>query len=283
MKTFGRIILALAVFGFSAVLWLPLQAEEEPSKEAALKQQREARLRAMREQLESVAVKRQSENGWKEVELNAEPMFRYSDAPRGILEASLWCWGGPGRPAALTKLEMVAPRENLGGEWQYCIASLAEKSLLVTWPNRPQFLSSKAGVEWRAIPGAPEPDEKPAGRLRQMKALIKQFSATILVDGKDNLKQEMRQLASPIHRYADADAGLTDGAIFGFSTNGTNPDVLLLIEAASDGKASPQWKYGVVGMTFAEVHVRLGETEVFSMPFPPPRETWTVRHIPRTD
>jgi hypothetical protein len=262
---------------------LPARAEEEQPNAAQLKQQREARLRAMHKQVDTVAVKSGSGNEGQPASLHPEPLFRYADVPRGIIEASLWCWGAKGRPVALTKLEMVAPRDNVVGHWQYCIASLAEQPLVVTWPTRPQFLATKAGVDFRPIPDAPLPDDKPAGRLRQMKDLVKRFSATIFVDGKQDLKQEMRQLASPIHRYSDVDSGLTDGSIFGFSTNGTNPDVLLLIEAVAAGQQPSQWKFAVVGLTYAEFHVRISETEVYQMPFPPRMDTWTIRILPRTD
>lgn len=262
---------------------IPVNADDEPAGKEDLKEQREARLRTMHEQVQSVSVKSSSNAGWEVADLHQEPLFRYADVPRSILEGSLWCWGKTGRPVALTKLEMVAKHGNFGPEWQYCIASLAEQPIQVTWPDSKPFTASKAGVAWQPISDAPEVSDKPATRLRQMKELIKRYSATILIDGQERLKQEMRQLTSPIHRYADPDAGLTDGTIFGFSTNGTNPDVLLLIEAASKKYSPSQWRFAVVGMTWAEYRVRLDVTEVVRIPFPPPRETWDVRHVPRSD
>jgi hypothetical protein len=59
--------------------------------------------------------------------------------------------------------------------------------------------------------------------------------------------------------------------------------VLLVIEAASPKNSPAQWRFAVVGMTWAEYRVRLDATEVFRMPFPPPRETWDVRHVLRRD
>ena len=260
-----------------------LGSDEGKPDEAALKEQREARLSAMRAQVETVVVRRQMDDDWTAVELSPEPLFRYADVPRGILDASLWCWGAKGRPVALTKLEMVKASANVAAQWQYCAASLAERPVWIAWPTRPRFVSSKAGLELHTILESPQPGDKPATRLRQMKDLVKRFSATIFIDGKEALKQEMRQLASPIHRYADDATGLVDGAIFGFSTNGTNPDVLLLIEARSAKEAPPQWQYGIVGMTYAEAHVRLDRTEVFEVPFPPQFDTWALWHVPRNE
>jgi hypothetical protein len=47
-------------------------------------------------------------------------------------------------------------------------------------------------------------------------------------------QEEMRVLGTPIHRYGDAESALQDGMIFGLTTNGTNPDMFILIELRRD-------------------------------------------------
>ena len=84
----------------------------------------------------------------------------------------------------------------------------------------------------------------------------------------------MRLLATPLHRYAEEAAGLWDGMIFGLTTNGTNPDMLFVIELRGDKLSSAEWKYGIVKMTIAEVHVRLDKDEAWMSPRNSPRETW---------
>src|SRR4030095_3504486 len=130
--------------------------------------------------------------------------------------------------------------------------------------------AAKPGVMMRPIEKAPVPDDKPAGRLRQMKDLVFRFTATILVDGDEALKQEMRRLPSPIHRYADEGEGLRDGVLFGLTTNGTNPDMLIVIELRGDPPHRAQWSYGIVKMTYAEVRLRLDNDEVWSSPVSAP-------------
>ena len=125
--------------------------------------------------------------------------------------------------------------------------------------------------------------DKPAARLRQMKEQIARFTVTIHVDGKEKLKQEMRLLPSPIHRYADENAGLRDGVIFGLTTNGTNPDMLIVIELRTDTKRLPVWQYDVVKMTDSEVHVRLDDAEAWSSPVAAPLDTWFYFDTPRHD
>ncbi len=214
--------------------------------------------------------------------LRADPLFRYSDQPRGFVDATLWGWGKTGRPVVLAKVEMAV---TAGGQpfWQFCVASLADGPLDVKLMNGRRMAVKKPGVVLRPLENAPEPGEKPAERLRQMKAMISRFTGTIHVDGKDSLKQEMRLLPSPMHRYADEGAGLRDGVIFALTTNGTNPDMLIVIELRGEKGAEPAWLYGIVKMTYAEVHIRLDKSEVWKSPVSEPLETWTYFSIPRDE
>ena len=63
-------------------------------------------------------------------------------------------------------------------------------------------------------------------------------------------------ISRPIYRYGDLDKAASMGAVFGFASNGTNPDALLLIEL---GKQEPAriWRYGLIQMTTGELTARL--------------------------
>ena len=98
------------------------------------------------------------------------------------------------------------------------------------------------------------------------------FKATIHVLSLDS-QEEMRLLGTPIHRYGDTDSMLQDGMIFGLTTDGTNPDMLILIELRRDKEARREWYYGIVKMTADEVHVRLDDSEIWSSPHAAPLET----------
>src|SRR5262249_55243433 len=117
-------------------------------------------------------------------------------------------------------------------------------------------------------------------RLRQMKELFRRFSAT----ARDDLlrtSDELRPLARPLHEYSAAKQGVIQGALCGFAANGTNPDVIVALEAVrpAEGKdALKSWRYGVVSMTSSGVSVRLDKAEVFTWPYvnkPGDRDTWT--------
>ncbi len=59
---------------------------------------------------------------------------------------------------------------------------------------------------------------------------------------------------------------MIDGAVFAFA-NGTNPEVLLLLEAQRDpATKAATWIYGFAQMTGAEVYASLDDHEVWSQP-----------------
>ncbi|MBI3862088.1 MAG: hypothetical protein HY290_09355 [Planctomycetia bacterium] len=161
--------------------------------------------------------------------------------------------------------------------WHFCVLSLAEEPVTADFEGVRRLAAVKPGFELRSLPGAPDPGDKAVTRQRQMKELVARFTATILNTNPDTKKvepQEMRLLATPIHRYADEANGLQDGTMFDLTTNGTNPDMLVIIESRAGANSTHEWKYGVVKMTAAGVHVKLDGHEVWMSPGHGPRETW---------
>jgi hypothetical protein len=251
-----------------------IPADDDPAPDAAeVKKQREVRLVKMREQAETFRVAR-IVNGERHTERpRPEPVFRYADQPRGFLDATLWCWEAEGRPLALAKVEMATwPNKQPAARWSFCMTSLAESPIEMGFRGRSILRPEKPGVELRPLKGGPVPGDKPAERLRQMREIVARFKATIHVPSLETA-EEMRVLATPIHRYGDADSVLQDGVLFGLTTNGTNPDMFILIELRGDKKSRREWHYGIAKMTADEVHVRLDDSEVWSSPHAAPLET----------
>jgi hypothetical protein len=286
MVTAAVVILVTA--GLLVDLNSPARADDKPNdspaaSDAANKAERASRLALMRGRAEIFEIARLIDGESQQEKLCSEPVLRYSDQPRGFVDATLWCWGTPGRPAAIAKVEMVVDA-NGAPFWQYCLASIADGPIAVDFGGARRFATNKAGIELKPVPGATAPDDKPAPRLRQMKELFARFSATIHskhVDTKELVQQEMRPLASPIHLYANTD--VNDGAIFGLTTNGTNPDLLLLVELRSVAGMPKSWHYGIVRMTDGELHVRIDDNEVWNSPYQAPRITWTSVFLRRTE
>ncbi|MBS0204771.1 MAG: hypothetical protein JSS49_17840 [Planctomycetes bacterium] len=250
---------------------------------------RSARLVSMRELARQFEMKASGSTGDATFELRPEPIFRYSDQPRGFEDATLWSWnpaGSTGRPAVIAKVEAAITPARVP-YWHFCVTSLADQLVSADFEGSRRMKSTKPGVSFHTIPRAPATADKPLPRQRQMKELVARFAATIVNTHPDTKKpdpQEMRLLVTPIHRYAEESKGLQDGTIFGLTTNGTNPDMLIVIESQGATLAKAEWKYAIVKMTIAEVHVRLDGTEVWQSPRNGPRETWdSFTKMPRTD
>ena len=70
-----------------------------------------------------------------------------------------------------------------------------------------------------------------------------------------------------MHQYAAPERNVVDGAVFGLTSNGTNPDALLLVEALRDAEANSKWRFAAVGMTGDGVEVMHRKQEVWSKPY----------------
>jgi hypothetical protein len=215
-----------------------------------------------------------------------KPIFRYDDQPRRFIDATMWAWTEGGRPVAFQKIEAIefGDATKPQSHWQYCFTSLSSELVSVKWPPSRQYQASQPGVEFRAIDGAPPVADASAQRKRQARELMRQFSARILTEPASNNQQEMRPLSRPLFDYAAAGSNDFVGAVFGFSTNGTNPDLLVLMEARGEGDKLA-WHFAPARMTSSAVTLKHRDAEVWKCdaayererPFP----TWTFFALPR--
>ncbi len=194
------------------------------------------------------------------VPMEREPLHRWTDPTRGKPDGSLWVWRTSGRPVAAMAIELNL--EDLS-KWSFEFVSLST-GLVESADNRLRWTPQKPGVVFQEIPGAPVPAASEVARLRQIHDLAKRFSGT---EFWDVISQHypLRMLPHPIDRYHDAASGQIDGAIFIFA-NGTNPEVLLLIEAIRRGNGPPKWTYAAATLTTAAATLKLDRKDVWTSP-----------------
>ena len=252
--------LALLPLCFLAVA-VRLSAQDKETEEA----QSKARLAIMEQTIAGFDVQSEAIRSKPALTFIAKPLLRYSDPTRGLteanvlLDASVWRLGERGRPTALVTLEIYRASDDLS-ILSYEFASLTSDKFSLEHKKN-------AGVIWNAtgsavtmtpLADAPAPAKTAAGRLTQMRQLARRFSV------REKLREgtivECRLLAQPIDRYAAADAGLVDGAIFAFA-NGTNPELGLLLECDD-----ARWSYGAVRLSAAETSLSLGDRELVNFP-----------------
>lgn len=90
-------------------------------------------------------------------------------------------------------------------------------------------------------------------RLTQMRRIAATFSADIVET--DNVERSLRLMRTPIYRYEPVpNSKAIDGAMFVFSTEGTDPEALLLLEAIQDSNGT-HWEYAIGRFTKVDIRV----------------------------
>jgi hypothetical protein len=262
----------LAVLGGSAPAWADEQTE----------QRRMQLLAEMRSLAEKTAV--EFDSGDSAPKLVEQPVFRYDDQPRRFLDATMWIWTEGGRPVACQKIEAKLEFNRGDPLWGYCFTSLTADKLKVAWEGR-TYRSTEPGIAFQPLPAAPAPAVGNTQRKRQLRELARGFSGRILQNPRTGDSSEMRLFATPIFEYSDPTTKQLTGAVFGFETNGTNPDLLVLIEARGEPD-KPQWQFAPARMTNGGITLLYRDREVWEAPFVEPGQgpfaNWLFFQVPRT-
>jgi hypothetical protein len=211
----------------------------------------------------------------KALELKEEPVFEWSNPVRQRLQQGvIFLWLRDGRPSALGCVFSWPDPRLPGRRVIHEFLALDSEKLLVSRPNALNEWKPQAGLERKEIPDAPTPAATAGARLVQMRRLAQEFTAQEIDMGK---RCELRLLTTPLYRYPAAASGVVDGALFAFaSTDGTDPELLLLIEARKqEGKA--RWEYACGRFSMCTMYVQHKDKEVWSLIR---SETNTRRHDP---
>jgi hypothetical protein len=199
----------------------------------------------------------------KELELRKEPVFEWSNPVRSKLQQGVvFLWLRDGRPAALGCIFSQPAGSLPGRKVIHEFHALDREKLLVSRPGALNEWKPQAGLERKELPDAGTPAATPPARLVQMRRLAQEFSGHLIeTDGKH---VELRLLPAPLYRYPSAKAGVIDGALFTLvSTDGTDPEVLLLIEARQEGEET-RWEYACGRFSDRDLHVQRKDKEVWS-------------------
>jgi hypothetical protein len=236
---------------FAAV---PAFGEDARDDEAATKQ----RARKLADEFQ---VERRSGDEWIAAERVADPVLSFGDATRNNSNGSVWLWGNKGRPAAVMEVYRMTDKPD---DWLFVVNNTSAATIQSTHRNSQWWQPNESDLEMKRIPQNIEVQEGRPGRLLQMKALARRFEAHEFWN-PNNSRFELRLLAQPLYRYSDENAGLVDGALFAHA-NGTNPEVLMFIEAHRGDDGAAEWQYGLARLGHAEMHVAFDKEEVWTAP-----------------
>jgi hypothetical protein len=215
----------------------------------------------------------------KPLELKKEAVFEWSNPGRDGLavQGVVFLWLRDGRPAVVCSMFSEPRTEWKGRTLLHEFHALDREKLVVTRTRDAlNEWKPEAGLERKEVPGAPAPADAPGARLLQMKKLAHEFSAQGLDTAEKRV--DMRLLPTPLYRYPAAKSGVIDGALFSFvATTGTDPEVLLLIEAREE-KGKVRWEFACGRFSDKSLSVKHKNREVWSLPR---GETNTWLHDPQ--
>jgi hypothetical protein len=199
------------------------------------------------------------------LELKKEPVFEWSNPVRsGVQQGVVFLWLRERRPAALCSVFSEPEGRLHGRKVIHEFHALDPEKLIVTRPKEAlNQWKPEAGLPRKQLDDAPAPAATAAARLLQMRRLAQEFSGDSIDDkGKH---WELRLLPAPLYRYPEARSGVIDGALFTLvSTAGTDPEVLLLLEAREAG-GKLRWEYACGRFSDRSLYMQRKEKEVWSM------------------
>lgn len=191
------------------------------------------------------------------VDRTDEPLHRWTDPTREFSDGGMWVWRSGGRPVAVVGIELYA-------WWSLEFVSLSPGLVRGNFePSRVHWKPQSAGVEFREIDDAPAPGSNETVRFRQMRELAARFSGREVWEGNRNYA--LRLLPRPVDRYSAPASGTIDGGVFIFA-NGTNPEILMMIEARQSGDAPAKWSFAAAPLSHCEVRLKLGTKIAWSSP-----------------
>jgi hypothetical protein len=195
------------------------------------------------------------------LELKKEPVFEWLNPARNAQQGAVFLWLRDGRPAALACI-FSQPADRLPGrQIMHELHALDPEKLVVKREGYNQW-QPQAGLARAELPDAGAPAATAGARLLQMRRLAQELTGHSI--DRDSKRWELRLLPTPLYRYPTAKTGVVDGALFALmSSAGTDPEVLLLIEAREeDGKM--RWEYACGRFSDWELHVSRKGKEVFA-------------------
>ena len=258
--------LSLCVTCLVASVSLVVSQDQEDGKEEkkAFDKTSASRLRSVREIMGQIVLTSTAGNEPQPLELKPEPLLRYNDATRGILDSVVFRVGTKGRPVALISAELYGRQgERLLLNHEFIALhepKIQFKRDAFTWEP------STGSLQFQEFPAAEPPVENPRLRLTQMRQLAEQFSASQMV-GTSRI--ELRRMTTPLDRYEPSDKPRADGSLFAFAW-GVNPEAVVFIE--TDGQ---KWLYAWAPLSSAPLEAKLGDAVVWKLP-PPPHENRTA-------
>jgi hypothetical protein len=208
------------------------------------------------------------------LKLKEEPVLRWTNPVQSDGAGEVYIWTDRGRPEAVVSIYRFVGAGGKPG-LHHEFHSLALTPLSARGANERRWACEEAGLVLAPVPDADKPADSPTARRRQIRQIAEQFQA--LKTDRQMDQRTLRLLTQPLYRYEPAEGDVLDGALYAF-VEGTDPEVLLLIEARKTGERH-EWQYALARLNSVHLEAKYQDTSVWDQPLIEYRE-YTRRDHP---
>lgn len=204
----------------------------------------------------------------RELKLHPRPILKWTNPVSGIEHGALVMWRDEVRPMVFAQVFKLPAPESF---WLHEAQSVASSPLEFRLDERVAWSPKRGGAEFAPLRGTDAPTGKGPALLVQARNLARRFSASEdfrTTPTSDATKFELRLVTQPLFQYQSAEQGVLLGCVFAF-VNGTDPEVLLVLEARSagtSGTAQPSaWHYLLCPMTCWKTAAEFDKQPIWSV------------------
>ncbi len=160
-----------------------------------------------------------------EAVLQTKPLFRWQNPVSGA-NGAVFVWSWQDRPVVLAKTHL----NDLKQHYVESMSAATSRPFEVRRDGALYWSPDDREISPQAVTNVEIPAEIASIRLTQMRAIARRYRLTSFWGEENRSEWELRLLSTPLLRYASPEAGVIDGALFGFA-QGTNPEAVLVVEA----------------------------------------------------
>jgi hypothetical protein len=241
---------------------VPPPAEKSPKLEFLLKESREHLFHPI-------------SNEQVQYSLQEAPLFRWQNPISGA-DGAIFVWTQAGRPVLLSKCHV---NDKTHGHITSMV-SIATERFVMKRGGTTLWTPDEPGRSPKPVSEAAPPADSATARLVQMRAIARRYRFLSVWGQEESSEWELRLLPTPMMRFSSDEAGVLDGAIFGFA-QGTNPEAVVVVEAVTaNGKT--EWQSAPCRLSGYAIRGWFDKEQVLDVPrIQTTRNNETYRHVYR--
>lgn len=192
------------------------------------------------------------------LQFQSVPVLRWPNATRDVPVGGTFVWTLAGRPEVIACIW-----EGDGDGLSFAFHSLSSSKLVARDGGQTFWHPESPGLDLKTFTDAPLPADSAVKRLGQMRDLARRFHCRLAGEGANI--EELRLLPTPLYRYKTDPREFIDGALFSF-VQGTDPEVILTLEARRREGQPPNWQYAISRRSNLALEAKLDDKHIWSVP-----------------